>query len=80
MNLSPGESKGFPDHPHRDFETVTYILDGKFEHRDSYGNKSQLRPGDVQWMTGGGGLIHSEMLEQEFAITWWTTPRNTIVG
>lgn len=67
MNLSPGEFKGFPDHPHRGFETVTYILDGKFEHRDSYGNKSQLRPGDVQWMTADAGLIHSEMLEQEFA-------------
>jgi redox-sensitive bicupin YhaK (pirin superfamily) len=67
MNLSPGESKGFPDHPHRGFETVTYILDGKFEHRDSYGNKSQLLPGDVQWMTAGARLIHSERPEQEFA-------------
>lgn len=47
--------------------TVTCRLPKDFEHRDSYGNKSQLRPGDVQWMTADAGLIHSEMLEQEFA-------------
>lgn len=57
----PGEAKGAPDHPHRGFETVTYVLDGEFEHHDSHGNSGKLRPGDVQWMTAGGGVVHSEM-------------------
>jgi quercetin 2,3-dioxygenase len=57
----PGEAKGAPDHPHRGFETVTYLLDGEFEHRDSAGNSGTLRAGDVQWMTAGAGVIHSEM-------------------
>jgi hypothetical protein len=60
-NNRPGEAKGAPDHPHRGFETVTYLLDGEFEHRDSAGNSGTLRPGDVQWMTAGSGVIHSEM-------------------
>lgn len=59
--LAPGEAKGFPNHPHRGFETVTYLLSGDMEHRDSYGNHGRLGPGDVQWMTAGSGLIHSEM-------------------
>jgi redox-sensitive bicupin YhaK (pirin superfamily) len=59
--LAPGEAKGAPDHPHRGFETVTYILDGEFEHRDSQGNHGQMNPGDVQWMTAGAGIVHSEM-------------------
>src|SRR2546426_11844733 len=58
---------GFPDHPHRGFETVTYMLDGRMRHRDSQGNAGQLGPGDVQWMTAGGGVIHSEMPEPDFA-------------
>lgn len=57
----PGEAKGAPDHPHRGFETVTYMLAGEFEHHDSHGNAGKLRPGDVQWMTAGGGVVHSEM-------------------
>jgi redox-sensitive bicupin YhaK (pirin superfamily) len=57
----PGEAMGAPDHPHRGFETVTYMLDGEFEHEDSAGHKGTLRAGDVQWMTAGGGIIHSEM-------------------
>ncbi len=60
-NNRPGEAKGAPDHPHRGFETVTYLLDGEFEHRDSAGNSGTLRSGDVQWMTAGSGVIHSEM-------------------
>ena len=52
---------GAPDHPHRGFETVTYVLQGENEHRDSFGNADVLGPGDVQWMTAGGGVIHSEM-------------------
>ena len=57
----PGEALGAPDHPHRGFETVTYMLDGEFEHEDSAGHKGRLGPGDVQWMTAGAGIVHSEM-------------------
>ncbi|HVR37997.1 MAG TPA: pirin family protein [Thermoanaerobaculia bacterium] len=57
----PGEAKGAPDHPHRGFETVTYILEGAVEHRDSRGNHGRIGAGDVQWMTAGSGVIHSEM-------------------
>lgn len=53
--------KGFPWHPHRGIETITYVLDGDVEHQDSLGNKGVIRPGDVQWMTAGGGIIHQEM-------------------
>lgn len=67
VDLAPGEAKGAPDHPHRGFETVTYMLEGAFEHKDSQGNSGKLNPGDVQWMTAGAGVIHSEMPEKEFA-------------
>jgi quercetin 2,3-dioxygenase len=66
-DLAPGEAKGAPDHPHRGFETVTYMLEGRFEHRDSRGHAGKLGPGDVQWMTAGSGVVHSEMPEKEFA-------------
>jgi quercetin 2,3-dioxygenase len=56
---------GFPGHPHRGFETVTYMLDGRMRHRDNHGNEGVLAPGSVQWMTAGRGLIHSEMPEQQ---------------
>lgn len=56
---------GFPDHPHRGFETVTYMLDGRMRHRDNHGNQGLLTPGSVQWMTAGRGLVHSEMPEQQ---------------
>ncbi len=56
---------GFPDHPHRGFETVTIMLAGRMRHRDSVGNVGLLEPGSVQWMTAGRGIIHSEMPEQE---------------
>lgn len=65
-NWKPGEAKGAPDHPHRGFETVTYMLEGRFEHKDSRGNSGKLGPGDVQWMTAGAGVVHSEMPEKEF--------------
>ena len=55
---------GFPAHPHRGFETITYMLNGKFRHRDSTGNEGYLTDGSVQWMTAGRGVIHSEMPEQ----------------
>jgi quercetin 2,3-dioxygenase len=65
-NWKPGEAKGAPDHPHRGFETVTYMLEGRFEHKDSRGNSGKLGSGDVQWMTAGAGVVHSEMPEKEF--------------
>ncbi|PJA41855.1 MAG: quercetin 2,3-dioxygenase [Lysobacterales bacterium CG_4_9_14_3_um_filter_62_6] len=55
---------GFPAHPHRGFETVTYMLDGHMQHHDHLGNTGDLGPGDVQWMTAAGGIIHSEMPQQ----------------
>lgn len=67
MNLAPGRAKGAPDHPHRGFETVTYLLSGEMEHKDSHGHAGSLRAGDVQWMTAGSGVIHSEMPAREFA-------------
>src|SRR5437763_6284367 len=66
-DLAPGEAKGAPDHPHRGFETVTYMLDGRMEHKDSQGNAGRLTPGDVQRMTAAAGVIHSEMPERDFA-------------
>ncbi|MEO8653422.1 MAG: pirin family protein [Ramlibacter sp.] len=56
---------GFPNHPHRGFETVTYMIDGRMRHRDSAGHEGLLQSGGVQWMTAGRGLVHSEMPEQE---------------
>ena len=61
---APGEAIGAPDHPHRGFETVTYVLDGELEHEDSAGHRGALRAGDVQWMTAGAGIIHAEMPSQ----------------
>jgi redox-sensitive bicupin YhaK (pirin superfamily) len=66
-DLIPGKQKGFPDHPHRGFETVTYLLKGKFEHKDSQGHTGIINSGDVQWMTAGSGVIHSELPEKEFS-------------
>ena len=56
---------GFPDHPHRGFETVTYILAGRMRHKDNAGHEGVIGPGGVQWMTAGRGIVHSEMPEQE---------------
>jgi len=66
MDVAPGEGKGAPDHPHRGFETVTYMLSGDMEHKDSSGHAGQLRAGDVQWMTAGSGVVHAEMPSAEF--------------
>ncbi|MDP3516759.1 MAG: pirin family protein [Pseudohongiella sp.] len=55
---------GFPPHPHRGFETITYMLEGRMEHQDHMGNVGDLKSGDVQWMTAGSGIIHSEMPKQ----------------
>ncbi|KAF7069315.1 hypothetical protein CFC21_074965 [Triticum aestivum] len=59
--FSVSKPAGFPDHPHRGFETVTYMLDGAFTHQDFSGRKGTIRTGDVQWMTAGSGIVHSEM-------------------
>jgi redox-sensitive bicupin YhaK (pirin superfamily) len=60
VEYRPGEAVGAPDHPHRGFETVTYMLEGEFEHEDSAGHRGRLGAGDVQWMTAGAGIVHSE--------------------
>jgi redox-sensitive bicupin YhaK (pirin superfamily) len=65
VTYGPGEAKGAPDHPHRGFETVSYILDGSIEHADSQGHRGRIDAGDVQWMTAGAGVIHSEMPAEE---------------
>jgi redox-sensitive bicupin YhaK (pirin superfamily) len=61
---------GFPDHPHRGFETVTYMLAGAMRHRDHVGNEGELIAGSVQWMTAGRGIIHSEMPLQKDGLMW----------
>lgn len=60
IDYAPGEALGAPDHPHRGFETVSYILEGEVEHEDSAGHRGTLGAGDVQWMTAGRGIVHSE--------------------
>src|SRR5215831_2363278 len=72
MDVRPGEAKGAPDHPHRGFETVTYMLSGSFRHKDSQGHEGKLETGDVQWMTAGRGVIHSEEPSKEFRQTGGT--------
>jgi redox-sensitive bicupin YhaK (pirin superfamily) len=62
---------GFPTHPHRGFETVTYMIEGAMEHRDSLGNHGHLGPGSTQWMTAGHGIVHSEMPRQEQNSALW---------
>tara|TARA_B100001094_G_scaffold160082_1_gene154829 strand:+ start:379 stop:1185 length:807 start_codon:yes stop_codon:yes gene_type:complete len=66
VDYGPGEAVGAPWHPHRGFETVTYLLDGRMRHEDSEGNSGELNPGDVQWMTAGRGIIHCEEPHEEF--------------
>ena len=71
-DVRPGEAKGAPDHPHRGFETVTYMLSGSFRHKDSREHAGKLGPGDVQWMTAGSGVVHSEEPSEEFQRTGGT--------
>jgi len=63
---------GFPSHPHRGFETVTYMFAGLLRHKDSVGNEGIIEKGGVQWMTAGRGIVHSEMPEQEEGLMWGT--------
>ncbi len=66
VTWGPGQGIGAPDHPHRGFETVTYLLSGEMQHKDSAGHSGSLRPGDVQWMTAGAGVVHSELPSNAF--------------
>lgn len=66
VTWGPGQGIGAPDHPHRGFETVTYLLSGEMQHKDSAGHSGSLRPGDVQWMTAGAGVVHSELPSDAF--------------
>ncbi|TPX33879.1 hypothetical protein SmJEL517_g03338 [Synchytrium microbalum] len=66
VTYGPGQAVGAPDHPHRGFITVSYLLHGEMKHRDSAGNSGKLSPGDVQWMRAGSGIVHSEMPSDEF--------------
>ncbi|MBI2392696.1 MAG: pirin family protein [Deltaproteobacteria bacterium] len=67
----PGDYRaGFPDHPHRGFETITYMIAGRFRHRDNKGHEGLLEAGGAQWMTAGRGIVHSEMPEQQEGLIW----------
>jgi redox-sensitive bicupin YhaK (pirin superfamily) len=68
VNYAPGEPKGTPWHPHRGFETVTYMLDGILRHQDSNGGGGLITDGDTQWMTAGRGLIHIEAPPEEVVV------------
>jgi hypothetical protein len=69
VEYAPGEPKGTPWHPHRGFETVTYIIDGIFEHADSHGGGGVITNGDTQWMTAGGGLLHIERPPEHLVVS-----------
>jgi quercetin 2,3-dioxygenase len=69
VDYAPGEPKGTPWHPHRGFETVTYMIDGVFEHQDSQGGGGVITNGDTQWMTAGSGLLHIETPPEELVVT-----------
>ncbi|KAI3654332.1 hypothetical protein MP228_001051 [Amoeboaphelidium protococcarum] len=70
--FSVGPPSGFPDHPHRGFETVTYLLSGRFAHEDFAGHKGEIGPGDLQWMTAGRGIVHAEMpLQPSHGLQLW---------
>lgn len=66
INYKPGGASGVPAHPHCGFEAITYLLDGEVEHCDSWGGQATIKAGDVQWMTTGSGLIHSELVTDNF--------------
>ncbi|MFD2265215.1 pirin family protein [Lacibacterium aquatile] len=65
IDVKPGDAKGAPTHPHAGIETLTLLLEGRFEHKDSLGNRSAMRPGEVQWMRAGRGIVHDEGPDQE---------------
>jgi quercetin 2,3-dioxygenase len=69
VDYAPGEPKGTPWHPHRGFETVTYMIDGTFQHQDSIGGGGLITNGDTQWMTAGGGILHIEAPPEELVVS-----------
>jgi redox-sensitive bicupin YhaK (pirin superfamily) len=69
VNYAPGEPKGTPWHPHRGFETVTYIIDGIFDHQDSHGGGGRITNGDTQWMTAGAGILHIEAPPEQLVVS-----------
>ena len=66
IKYDPGGSTGVPAHPHCGFEAITYLLEGEIEHKDSWGGQASIKTGDIQWMTTGSGLIHSELVTEKF--------------
>ena len=66
INYEPGGATGVPPHPHCGFEAITYLLGGEVEHKDSWGGQAAIETGDIQWMTTGSGLIHSELVTDKF--------------
>src|SRR5256885_523707 len=75
VDYAPGEPKGTAWHPHRGFETVTYIIDGIFRHQDSNGGGGRVTNGDTQWMTAGGGILHIEEPPEELVVSGGLVPR-----
>src|SRR6185436_20922869 len=69
VDYAPGEPKGTPWHPHRGFETVTYIIDGVFDHQDSHGGGGTITNGDTQWMTAGAGILHIESPPEQLVVS-----------
>ena len=80
VEYAPGEPKGTAWHPHRGFETVTYIMDGTFEHQDSHGGGGVITNGDTQWMTAGSGLLHIERAAGGLVVSRRAVPRPAAVG
>src|SRR5689334_11816022 len=69
VQYAPGEPKGTPWHPHRGFETVTYMIDGRFQHQDSHGGGGMIENGATQWMTAGSGIVHIETPPEDLVIS-----------
>ena len=80
VEYAPGEAKGAPWHPHRGFETVTYIIDGAVEHQDSTGGGGLITDGATQWMTAGAGILHSEMPPEQLVVHGRPLPRRPALG
>ena len=80
VEYAPGEPKGTPWHPHRGFETVTYIIDGIFDHHDSFGGGGTITNGDTQWMTAGSGILHIEAPPEHLVRQRRPVPRLPALG
>src|SRR5256714_5131632 len=80
VEYGPGEPRGTNWHPHRGFETVTYMLDGTFQHQDSHGGGGLITDGATQWMTAGGGVLHIETPPEELVVSGGAVPRGAAWG